>query len=133
MARTRSAAGARNGGKKLTAFGEKLREIRKERGLLLMDMANAVRVTPGFLSSVETGNKPIPDNLLSRIVQSTNLSDRQTAELQRAAALSAKEYKIVMPEDAMQLDRQVAFALETGFAKISVMKKQKILDLLEEE
>ena len=45
--------------------------------------------------------------------------------------MSAKEYKIQMTSGAPALDRQVAYALQTGFAKMSPKAKAEILRLLE--
>ncbi|MDK2761823.1 MAG: helix-turn-helix domain-containing protein [Sphingopyxis sp.] len=128
------AAGARTSvGKGLTPFGEKCREIRKEKGMLLIDMAHVAGVSPGFLSLVETGRKPIPDRLVPQIVVGLELSSRQESELRNAAALSSKEYRLQMHENSSPLDRRLAHALESGFAKMTPLKKQQLLNLLEEE
>jgi transcriptional regulator with XRE-family HTH domain len=117
----------------LTPFGEKSREIRKAKGILLIDMARAAGVSPGFLSLVETGRKSIPERLIPALVQSLDLPARLAAELTRAAALSAKEYRIQMREDSSPIDRRLAHALESGFAKMTPLKKKMLLDLLEED
>lgn len=134
MANTTFAGGAQRGDKiRLTPFGEKCREIRKAKEMLLIDMAHVAGVSPGFLSLVETGRKPIPDRLIPELVTNLKLSQRQAAELQNAAALSAKQYRIQMIEDASPIDRRLALALQNGFAKMTPLKKKKMLDLLEEE
>ena len=119
-------------GGRLTPFGVMTRGIRKEKGLLLFDMAKIAGVTSGFLSLVETGQRPIPDKLIAAIVAGLDLSSKKEAELREAAALSAKEYKIQLSTGAPALDRRVAHALQTGFAKMSPTTKAKILKLLEE-
>jgi transcriptional regulator with XRE-family HTH domain len=108
------------------------RSIRKEKGILLIDMARAAHVTSGFLSLVETGKKAIPERLVPAIVAGLDLSAKQASELAEAAAISAKEYKIQIASGAAPLDRRVAHALETGFAKLTPDAKAKILKLLEE-
>lgn len=120
------------GGGRLTPFGQMTRAIRKDMGILLIDMARAAHVTSGFLSLVETGKRQIPDRLVPAIVAGLNLSDDQSRELTEAAAMSAKEYKIRLAAGAAPLDRKVAHALETGFAKLAPDAKAKILKLLEE-
>lgn len=117
---------------RLTLFGEALRGIRKDKGILLLDMARAAGVSPGFLSLVETGKKPIPDRLVNAIVAGLDLSCDQEAKLVEAAALSARDYKISLEAGASKFDRRVAHALQTGFAKMSPAAKKKILKLLEE-
>lgn len=120
------------GGGRLTPFGQLTREIRKQKGILLIDMARAAGVTSGFLSLVETGKKPIPDRLVPAIVAGLDLNTEQGRALTEAADLSAKEYKIQIKSGAGPLDRKVAHALQTGFAKLAPDAKQKILKLLEE-
>lgn len=113
-------------------FGEALRKLRGEKGSLLLDMAKIAGVTPGFLSLVETGKKPIPDRLVPAIATGYDLSPEYKEQLLEAAALSARDYKIHLEEGASPFDRQVAHALQTGFAKMSNQAKAKILKLLEE-
>lgn len=127
------AGGRSSGNGHLTPFGEKLREIRKSKGMLLIDMAHLAGVSPGFLSLVETGRKSIPERLVPDIVNGLNLTSRQEKELRNAAALSAKEYKIQVRDEASPIDRRLALALQTGFAKMTPLKKQMMLDLLEKE
>lgn len=117
---------------KWTPFGDTLRKIRQQKGLLLIHMAKAAGVTSGFLSLVETGKKPIPERLISSIVCAFDLDAKAEAELRESAALSANEYRIHLGRSAGHFDRTVAHALQTGFAKMSKKNKEKILKLLEE-
>jgi HTH-type transcriptional regulator, competence development regulator len=125
--------GQKTGDKRMTPFGEKCREIRKMKGMLLIDMAHAAGVSPGFLSLVETGRKPIPDRLVPALINNIDLTARQGEELISAASLSAKNYRIELQEDASPIDRRLAHALETGFAKMTPMKKQQLLEMLEKD
>lgn len=120
-------------GTRLTLFGEKVREIRRAKGLLLIDMAHAAEVSPGFLSLVETGKKPIPDSLVEKLVNRLELNKQMADDLREAAALSAREFRIQLDGTAGAHDRRVAYALQNGFAKMSPSAKAKILDLLEED
>lgn len=130
--RKRTAGGRQEGGGSLTPFGEVVRTIRRDKGILLLDMARVADVSPGFMSLVETGKKPIPENLVTKIIAGLDLAPAAQDEIREAAALSAKEYKIQLTAGAPQLDRQVARALQTGFAKMSSKTKEQILRLLEE-
>lgn len=131
MAQERAVGGREKGGG-LTPFGVMLRQIRKQKGILLIDVARVADVSPGFLSLVETGKRPIPDRLVTSIAAGLDLNARKQAELLEAAAMSAKEYKIQLEAGAAPLDRRVAHALQTGFAKMSPSAKAKLLKLLEE-
>lgn len=121
-----------SGGSKLTPFGEAVREIRKSKGILLIDMARIAEVTPGFLSLVETGKKPIPDRLIPAIATRLELTKAAEKKLLDAAELSARDYRIHMETGANILDRRIAHAMQTGLAKMSPEKKARILKLLEE-
>lgn len=131
MTKVRAAGGRQETQEGLTPFGELTRKIRKDKKLLLIEMARVAGVTSGFLSLVETGKKPIPDRLVPAIAAGLDLTAEDQRKLQLAAALSAKEYKIQLASGAPTLDRQVAHALQTGFAKMTPKAKAKILRLLE--
>lgn len=133
MANNRAVGGRQSGGGRLTVFGAKMREIRKAKGLLLMHMADAAKVSPGFLSLVETGKRPIPKTLVPAIVAGLDLNKALADQLLEAAALSAKDFRIALRDDAPTLDRQVAHALETGFAKLSSEDKAALLGMLERD
>lgn len=120
------------GGSKLTPFGEAIREIRKSKGILLIDMARIAEVSPGFLSLVETGKKPIPERLIPIIAGQLGLTKAAEKKLLNAAELSARDYRIHMEAGANILDRRIAHAMQTGLAKMSPDKKSRILKLLEE-
>ena len=50
----------------LTEFGKAVRKARIECDQTLANMASALGVTPAFLSSVETGRKKIPTELIEK-------------------------------------------------------------------
>jgi len=136
MSFERTAGGRQEGGgrgSQLTPFGQKMREIRRDKGLLLFNMAKIAGVSSGFLSLVETGKKPIPERLVPTIVAGLDLSKDIEQELIEAAAMSAREYKIQLEAGAPPLHRQLAHAMQTGFAKMSEKKKADILRRLLEE
>ena len=45
----------------MTPFGAKLRTMRKERGVLLKDMAEEIGVSPTYLSALEHGRRGRPN------------------------------------------------------------------------
>lgn len=133
MEQTRTTTGRPSGGGKLTPFGETARQIRLEKDILLLDMARAADVSPGFLSLVETGKKQIPNDLVGKIVAGLDLSKHDKDLLEEAAVLSARQFQIDISPDANIFDRRVAHALQTGFARMSPKQKQKMLKLLTEK
>jgi len=133
MEHDRTTTGRQSGSGRLTPFGEAARQIRIEKGILLLDMARAAEVTPGFQSLVETGKKQIPGDLVGKICAGLDLSSKHKAQLEEAALLSARQFPIEMGPDASIVDRRVAHALQTGFAKMSPRQKQMMLKLLTEK
>jgi predicted transcriptional regulator len=51
----------------LTEFGKAMRKARIDANETLGSMADAIGVSPGFLSGIETGRKKIPQDLVGRI------------------------------------------------------------------
>jgi len=116
----------------MNPFATLTRQYRKDRNLLLGQVADLVEYSPSFLSQVESGNKPIPDGLVGKLSKAFGLSSREADALQNAAALSAKEYRISIPKDAREQDREMARMLSVGFARMSPLKKERILAILQE-
>jgi transcriptional regulator with XRE-family HTH domain len=116
-----------------TPFAKLSRQYRKDRGLLLGDVASRAGFTASYLSQIEAANKAIPDGFVARLALALGLTEREGSALERAAALSAKEFRIAMPSDARAKDRDMAHRLSVGFARMSVAKKQRILEILRED
>jgi transcriptional regulator with XRE-family HTH domain len=73
----------------MTPFGEKLRELREARGLQLKDMADAMGVTPTYLSALEHGRRSKPNwSFVQRVIHYFNIIWDEADELQRLADLS---------------------------------------------
>lgn len=73
----------------MTPFGEKLREIRAERGLALKDMAEGLQVSPAYLSAMEHGRRGKPSRrFVHRVCQFLGIIWDDAEELQRLADLS---------------------------------------------
>lgn len=103
----------------LTPFGKALRKLRIDRGWLLKGMADGIEVTPSFLSAVEAGRKAIPTGLVEKISKWQPLSPIEKAELERAAAISAREFKITVPKGASDSDREALAVLARRFEEAS--------------
>lgn len=117
----------------MTPFGKLTREYRRDRGLLLGDLAGALECSPSFLSQVEVGNKPIPTGFPGKVAAAMQLTQRESTALERAGTLSAKEFRLTVPKDARTKDREMAHLLSVSFARMSALKKDKILRILRED
>ena len=73
----------------MTPLGKKLRSIRAERGITLKDMAQAINVSPAYLSALEHGRKGAPTwYLVQRIITFFNVIWDEAEELERLAQIS---------------------------------------------
>ena len=73
----------------MTPFGEKMRSLRKARGLALKDMAAGLGVSPAYLSALEHGQRGRPNRrFVHRVCQYLGIIWDEAEELQRIADLS---------------------------------------------
>ena len=73
----------------MTPFGEKLRQLRDERGISQKEMAKAIGVSAAYLSALEHGRRGQPTwDKLQRIIQYFNMIWDEAEELQRLAMIS---------------------------------------------
>ncbi len=73
----------------MTPLGQKLRQLREERGVSLKDMAKALRVSSAYLSALEHGRRGKPTwMLLQRIIAYFNVIWDEAEDLQRLAEMS---------------------------------------------
>lgn len=78
----------------LTPFGIALRKFRLDRGLRLLDLAEALGQSSAFVSAVETGRKPIPAHYVEDVVAALKLGEGEGDELQRAADRTRSEVRV---------------------------------------
>ena len=73
----------------MTPFGQRLRDLRGERGLTLKQMAADLGVSPAYLSALEHGHRGRPNRrFVHRVCQALNIIWDDAEELQRLADLS---------------------------------------------
>ncbi|CAH1679003.1 Transcriptional regulator [Hyphomicrobiales bacterium] len=73
----------------MTPFGARIRELRRERGVTLKDMAEALDVSSAYLSALEHGRRGRPTwALMQSILQYFNIIWDEADELVRLAELS---------------------------------------------
>ncbi|WP_112661961.1 helix-turn-helix domain-containing protein [Microvirga flavescens] len=79
----------------MTPFGEKVRRLRRERGLLLKDMAAHLGVSSAYLSALERGERGKPSwALIQGTLQYFHIIWDEADELVRLADLSDPKVKI---------------------------------------
>jgi transcriptional regulator with XRE-family HTH domain len=73
----------------MTPFGRRLRELRRERGIALKDMAKALDVSSAYLSALEHGHRGRPTRpMVHGICAYLNIIWDDAEELQELARLS---------------------------------------------
>ncbi|HEX8167914.1 MAG TPA: helix-turn-helix domain-containing protein [Beijerinckiaceae bacterium] len=79
----------------MTPFGQRVRELRRERGLLLKDMAAHLGVSSAYLSALERGARGKPTwTLLQGVLQYFRIIWDEADELVRLADLSEPKVRI---------------------------------------
>jgi len=102
----------------LTTFGRLLRDLRLERSELLKDMAEGLKVSPSFLSAVETGKKSIPASWPNALRTLYALTPTQEKAMRDAIDESPKSVTIDLTNQSGQR-RGVAVALARQFDDLS--------------
>ncbi len=73
----------------MTPFGQRLRQLREERGVSQKEMAAAIRVSAAYLSALEHGRRGQPTwDLLQRMIGYLNIIWDEAEELQNLAMIS---------------------------------------------
>jgi len=73
----------------MTPFGERMRKLRAERAVTLKAMAEAVGVSPAYLSALEHGKRGRPGwHLIQRIIAYFNIIWDEAEEVVRLARIS---------------------------------------------
>jgi transcriptional regulator with XRE-family HTH domain len=79
----------------MTPFGERVRELRRERGLLMKDMAAHLGVSSAYLSALERGERGKPTwTLVQGVLHYFGIIWDEADELARLADLSDPKAKI---------------------------------------
>jgi transcriptional regulator with XRE-family HTH domain len=107
--------------------------MRLDRGLKLKDLADALNLTPAFLSSVETGKKPVPGSLIDRLAHLWGLSVSDIECLRDDAEDSADNINVsLMPFEQRRLVAGLARSLPE-LKSLSEDERKKRLEQLFEE
>jgi transcriptional regulator with XRE-family HTH domain len=88
----------------LTPFGIAIRKLRLDKRLRLLDLARRLNLSAAFISAVETGRKPIPDNFVLQVARALELSTDELHALRKAADRTRRHVTIErLPEDQREL------------------------------
>jgi len=113
----------------LTAFGRAVRKLRIDKGETLKQMADTLKISPTFISAIETGRKPAPEDVLTKIAKHFKLDEGQVDELRRTAESSRKEVRISLNNAGSQA-REVVSAFARRFDELDANEIKRLKEIL---
>ena len=113
----------------LTKFGKFLRVLRMERGELLKNMAENLRISSAYLSSIEMGNREIPKSLPQDLIQKYNLNEEEQVEMQKAISASIKTIDISLA-NTTNLQKEAALVFARNLEKMNDTSIEEFLDFM---
>lgn len=115
----------------MTPFGERLRTLREERGILLKEMATDLGVSATYLSALEHGRRSKPNwSFVQRVIHYFNIIWDEADELQRLADLSDPRI-VVETAGLSQKATLLANLLSRSIAELSEAELDAHVTLLE--
>ena len=119
----------------LTAFGIEIRKLRLDKRMRLLDLAERLNRSAAFLSAIETGRKPIPDDFVREVARAMELSTEELARLRKAADRTRKHLTIErLPEHKREIVAAFARTIDKMTTdELDDLKKRYVLELLAEE
>ena len=113
----------------LTKFGKFLRVLRMERGELLKNMAENLKISSAYLSSIEMGNREIPKSLPQDLIQKYNLTEEEQVEMQKAVSASIKTIDISLA-NTTNLQKEAALVFARNLEKMNDTSIEEFLDFM---
>ena len=122
----------------MTPFGERLRQLRQERGLNQKEMAKALQVSAAYLSALEHGRRTQPTfPFVQRVIGYFNIIWDDAEELQRLATLSqprvtvdtagldpaATEVANLLARNVRQLDKTALASIRATILEAEMKKR----------
>lgn len=112
-----------------TAYGKELRKLRIDEDETIQQMAEKLNISISYLSSIESGNRKIPNDLTEKIIEKYSLNKERSEILWQAEVESSNE--IFFDLSKMSLDqRKLAFVLSRELDDISDEECLKIIGKL---
>ncbi len=112
-----------------TPFGKVLRKLRIDFDLFLYQMASKLNISPAYLSSIETGQRNIPDDILKKIADVFQLSQKEEERLRDAASRSQPKVTINLRNESQE-NRDLVLAFARNYSKLGEGDKEKITQVL---
>lgn len=115
----------------VTAFGKILRKMRIDCSEVLGVMAQRLKVSPAYLSSIENGGREIPDDFITKIVTEYGLNEEQKNELEEAKAKVKGAVNVDFTDQKTEADYvETAVMFAKDFSRLSVEQVNELKELL---
>lgn len=113
----------------LTNIGKFLRKLRIDNGEILKDMANALDVSPAFLSAVENGKKKMPEGWIEKIKTIYSLTSIEADKFELAIIDTNNTIELNL-HDVSQANKALAISFARAFETLDDEESEKILEFL---
>jgi transcriptional regulator with XRE-family HTH domain len=111
----------------MTPFGEKVRELRKTRGISQKQMAKKLAISPAYLSALEHGHRGRPSwPLIQQIISFFNIIWDEAEELENLARVSHPRVVV----DTSGLCAEATELVNLLNRDIKKLKQEQILEML---
>ena len=114
----------------VTDYGKILRTIRIQEGELLGDMADRLKISSAYLSSIETGSRNVPADLTDEIINTYKLNKGTEKKLRKAEISNMKEIKLTFGDGSYSIKKETAYLFARTFNNIDSNDFAKIRDIL---
>jgi len=114
----------------MTKLGKELRKIRLDLGITLFDMASAISISSGMLSSIETGRKPAPADFIQKLAQIYHPVALRKAEFDRLADETKNEVKVRL-DSANPQANELALAFARKFDTLTDSQIRQMMAVFE--
>lgn len=112
----------------LNELGKELRKLRIDHNERILDMAKKINRSSAFVSSIERGQKPIPDDFDNLIINAYRLVGKSAENIRQASARSKKSFKLNPSSD---LGKDTASLMARRINELSPDQFKNILKILE--
>jgi transcriptional regulator with XRE-family HTH domain len=121
----------------MTPFGKMLRQERKDKGMLLAEMAAQLGISSPYLSQLETGVKPLKEAFVEKVIKMLDLNRGDSDAMRRAAAkslpASVDSVTIDLRPNSTSRDRELASNLALSFNRLKPETKARLRTMLKDE
>lgn len=114
----------------MTKLAKILKNIRLEHGQVLKNMSDTLNVTSSYLSAVENGKRPMPEEWLERLKKAYNLSSEMLDKITEAADELRGSIKMNL-DNATRTKKEAAVVFARSFEEMDDRTAESIINILQ--